>query len=43
MKKDTLLAKLLMAKEEATKTPADWFEYQRQNRERCRKAHRSTH
>ena len=30
MKKDTLLAKLLMA----NKTPADWFEYQRQNRER---------
>ncbi len=30
MKKDTLLAKLLMA----NKTPADWFEYQRQNCER---------
>ena len=43
MKNDNLLAKLLMAKEEATKTPADWLEYQKRNRERCRKARRSTH
>ena len=34
MKKDTLLAKLLMAKEEATKSPTNWSEYQKLNRKR---------